>query len=570
MTLNEGKWQYTYTPPAGTTNLRVVFTANTESSNNLAWDNNGGADWNLSVNSAAISQAPAAPTGLSATVTSSTAISLSWNNTATASSYIVYRNGISIATPQDPNHADTNLNPETTYNYTVVAVNSVGNSPPSTQVPATTPFAPVGNTTILILDPVSNPETTSANYNFIGRAGALFTSGLRWSNAANNESGSITTSDGNITNGWEWNTSIPLATGSNTVTFSGDYPTTRSDAFSDAAANYSSWSTGSTGGTGFGSWYLTPSGAGGFFLASNSTHSNMNVGAANGFGLWANNAGSAKATRNLLQPMQSGDTYSIRIDNNNIQSGGNTGFELRDANGNKRFAFYFVGGQANYRIDDATTARDTNLGWTGNGLTLTLTLGSNNSYSLNTGSSAITGTLASGNDIAWIEFYNNNAGSGDASNFYFGEMSHTRLTTESATINQSATITRSVLNENTDGLPNLWWDQYFGTTSGMSASADPDSDGFTNAQEYALGTNPTNANSAFRITNLTRTTNSVTITWSSVSGKSYKIQNSNSLNDNSWQDIANSQITATSSSSNQTVTTNSFATRNFYRVMLVE
>jgi hypothetical protein len=449
-------------------------------------------------------------------------------------------------------------------------VNSVGNSPPSTQVPATTPFAPVGNTTILILDPVSNPETTSANYNFSGRAGALFTTGLRWSNAANNESGSITTSDGNITNGWEWNTSIPLATGSNTVTFSGDYPTTRSDAFSDAAANYSSWSTGSTGGTGFGSWYLTPSGAGGFFLASNSTHSNMNVGAANGFGLWANNAGSAKATRNLLQPMRSGDNFAVRIDNNSIQSGGNTGFELRDANGNKRFAFYFVGGQANYRIDDATTARDTNLGWTGNGLTLTLTLGSNNSYSLNTGSSAITGTLASGNDIAWIEFYNNNAGSGDASNFYFGEMSHTRLTTESATINQSATITRTILNENTDGLPNLWWDQYFGTTSGMSASADPDSDGFTNAQEYALGTNPANANSAFRITNLTRTTNSVTITWSSVSGKSYKIQNSNSLNDNSWQDIANSQITATSSSSNQTVTTNSFATRNFYRVMLVE
>jgi hypothetical protein len=212
----------------------------------------------------------------------------------------------------------------------------------------------------------------------------------------------------------------------------------------------------------------------------------MNVGAANGFGLWANNAGSAKATRNLLQPMRSGDNFAVRIDNNSIQSGGNTGFELRDANGNKRFAFYFVGGQANYRIDDATTARDTNLGWTGNGLTLTLTLGSNNSYSLNTGSSAITGTLASGNDIAWIEFYNNNAGSGDASNFYFGEMSHTRLTTESATINQSATITRSVLNENTDGLPNLWWDQYFGTTSGMSASADPDSDGFTNAQEYAL------------------------------------------------------------------------------------
>ncbi|MFN6016381.1 MAG: thrombospondin type 3 repeat-containing protein, partial [Verrucomicrobiota bacterium] len=189
---------------------------------------------------------------------------------------------------------------------------------------------------------------------------------------------------------------------------------------------------------------------------------------------------------------------------------------------------------------------------------------------LNTGSSAITGTLASGNDIAWIEFYNNNAGSGDASNFYFGEMTHSRLSTESATINQTATITRVTVNESTDGLPNTWWNQYFGTTSGMSASADPDADGFTNAQEYALGTNPANANSAFRITNLTRSTNSVTISWSSVSGKSYKIQNSSSLNDNSWQDVADSQITATSNSSNQNVSSNSSATRNFYRVVLVE
>jgi hypothetical protein len=570
MTLNEGKWQYTYTPPAGTTNLRVVFTANPESSNNLAWDNNGGGDWNLSVNSTPITEAPAAPTGLSATVTSSTTISLSWNSTATASSYIVYRNGISIATPQDPNYADTNLSPETTYTYTVVAVNSIGNSASSTQVPATTPFAPVGNTTILILDPVSNPETTSANYTFIGRAGALFTTGLRWSNAANSSSGSITTPSGNITNGWEWNTTIPLATGSNAVTFSGDYPTTREDAYSDSAANYTTWTTGSTGGAGFGSWYLTPTGSAGSFIAT-SANTNMNVNASKGFGLWANNGGNIKATRNFLQSMQTSDKLAVRIDNNNIDNGSSAGFELRDANGNKRFAFYFTGGQSNYRIDDALTARDTNLGWTGNGLALTLTLGTSNGYSLETGgSSAITGTLASGSDIAWIEFYNNNAGSGEGSNFYFGEMTHTRLTTESATINQSATITRTVINESTDGLPNTWWNQYFGTTSGVSASADPDADGFTNAQEYALGTNPSNANSAFRITNLTRSTNSVTISWASVSGKSYKIQNSSSLSDNSWQDVADSQITADSNSTTQTVTTNSSATRNFYRVMLVE
>ena len=296
----------------------------------------------------------------------------------------------------------------------------------------------------------------------------------------------------------------------------------------------------------------------------------MNVGATSGFGLWANTGGSSKATRNFLQAMQSGDSVAVRIDNNNIQNGGSTGFELRDANGNKRFAFYFVGGQANYRIDDATNARDTNLGWTSNGLALTLTLGANNTYSLNSGSSVITGTLASGGDISWIEVFNNNAGEGEANNFYFGEMSHTRVTSETVTVNESITITRDAVEESTDGIPNSWWIEHFGTTTGASAAADPDADGFTNVQEYALGTDPADAGSAFRIMSLSRNANSVTITWASVNGKSYKIQSSENLSEGSWQDVADSQITADSASSTQTVTNNSSTTRKFYRVALVE
>ena len=570
MTLNDGKWQYTYTPPAGTTNLRVVFTANPESSNNLAWDNNGGADWNLSVDSSPVTEAPAAPTGLVATADNSTTVTLSWDSTATATSYIVYRNGNSIATPQDPNYADTNLDPETTYTYTIVAVNGIGNSSASAEVQATTPFTPVGNTTILILDPLNNSQTTASSHDFIGRAGALFTSGLTWTNASTGGSGNITTSSEDITNGWEWSVNIPLAVGTNTVTFSGNHASSSSESFTDSAANYTAWATDSTGGSGFGSWYLTPSGAAGSFLASSSAQSNMNVGATSGFGLWANTGGSSKATRNFLQAMQSGDSVAVRIDNNNIQNGGSTGFELRDANGNKRFAFYFVGGQANYRIDDATNARDTNLGWTSNGLALTLTLGANNTYSLNSGSSVITGTLASGGDISWIEFFNNNAGEGEANNFYFGEMSHTRVTSETVTVNESITITRDAVEESTDGIPNSWWIEHFGTTTGASAAADPDADGFTNAQEYALGTDPADAGSAFRIMSLSRNANSVTITWASVNGKSYKIQSSETLSEGSWQDVADSQITADSASSTQTVTNNSSTTRKFYRVALVE
>lgn len=41
-----------------------------------------------------------------------------------------------------------------------------------------------------------------------------------------------------------------------------------------------------------------------------------------------------------------------------------------------------------------------------------------------------------------------------------------------------------------DGLPDWWEVLYFGSFQAQSGTADPDGDGFTNAQEYAAGTNP--------------------------------------------------------------------------------
>lgn len=46
-----------------------------------------------------------------------------------------------------------------------------------------------------------------------------------------------------------------------------------------------------------------------------------------------------------------------------------------------------------------------------------------------------------------------------------------------------------------DGLPN-GWERRFGTTTGLTASADSDADGFTNRQEWIADTDPTNASSA--------------------------------------------------------------------------
>ena len=86
---------------------------------------------------------PSQPSGLAATATSPTQISLSWTAEPNATTYIVKRGGAQIATPGANSHADSGLTPGTTYSYTVAASNSSGTSTESAPVQATTPAAPV-------------------------------------------------------------------------------------------------------------------------------------------------------------------------------------------------------------------------------------------------------------------------------------------------------------------------------------------------------------------------------------------------------------------------------------------
>jgi chitodextrinase len=85
---------------------------------------------------------PSKPTGLNVSATSSTQISLTWTATPDATSYLVRRDGIQIATPTTNSLVSSGLTPSTTYSYTVIAVNSAGNSPESDPVSATTQAPP--------------------------------------------------------------------------------------------------------------------------------------------------------------------------------------------------------------------------------------------------------------------------------------------------------------------------------------------------------------------------------------------------------------------------------------------
>jgi hypothetical protein len=205
--------------------------------------------------------------------------------------------------------------------------------------------------------------------------------------------------------------------------------------------NYVTFVAGQAQGSGFGEWYFDHTGNAGSFLAD--SPANMNVGTSKGFGLWANGGGRAAITRAFTTPMKSGDSFNVKFDNNWMDDGAQVGLELRDANGTARFRFFFIGGESNYRVVDTEASRATSIAYTENGLNLTLTLGAGNTYTFNTGAGEFSGTLAAGDPIAWVQFFNQNAGPNTERNVYVGAMSHTVATTGERTVTTTATITRN-------------------------------------------------------------------------------------------------------------------------------
>ena len=561
MTKDGSRWKFTYTVPATATIVRYAFNNTTGT-----WDSNGGNNWNIDVNSQPPpTEPPAAPTGLTNTAVSSSGISLSWNAADTATGYLLFRNNNQIAAPQDRNYVDTGLSPETTYTYFVRAVNAVGPSTNSSVISVTTPFAPVPGSSIIVTDPASLLQTSSEDYTFRGRAGGSFASGLSWTNATTGSNGLIPLPGGSTADGWAWTAAIPLAVGSNSVSFSGLIQSAATQTLGDSPTNYVIWTNESTGGQGFGVWYFNHStNNAGSFLADGAT--NMNVGTTKGFGLWANNGGRAAVTRNFNTPMKSGDSFNVKFDNNWIDNGAEVGMELRDSVGTVRFRFFFVGGESSYRVADAQSNRLTSIAYTDRGLDLTLMLGASNAYTFKTGTGEFTGNLKGTNPIAWMEFFNNNAGTNTERNVYLGALTHNVATTTNQVVTTNTLVIRAA--GYTDGIPDIWWNQYFGTTTGVSGSADPDGDGFTNAQEYAAGTHPKDPASAFRITSIVREGTDTTVHWSAAGQKTYQLQASPDLSALSWSNVAAPILTG-AGATNASAVHGTNTGQHFYKVKLV-
>jgi len=115
-----------------------------------------------------------------------------------------------------------------------------------------------------------------------------------------------------------------------------------------------------------------------------------------------------------------------------------------------------------------------------------------------------------------------------------------------------------------DDLPNDWELAYYGSETGVVASADTDGDGYTATEEFLLGTDPTNGLSQLNLT-VARTTNGTSVvSCSTVVGCTYTIEYTDSLTPPDWMPLASFAGTGTTVDYEDA----GAATNRFYRLQV--
>ncbi len=119
-----------------------------------------------------------------------------------------------------------------------------------------------------------------------------------------------------------------------------------------------------------------------------------------------------------------------------------------------------------------------------------------------------------------------------------------------------------------DGMTDAWESLYsLDMNSSADASLDADGDGRSNLQEFTAGTNPRDSQSSFRVLSIVKSPTQVTLTFTSVLGKTYTVEYSDDLSSGLWTPLqsgisAQGGVTTYYSSSPQT------GSMRFYRIVI--
>jgi sialidase-1 len=117
-----------------------------------------------------------------------------------------------------------------------------------------------------------------------------------------------------------------------------------------------------------------------------------------------------------------------------------------------------------------------------------------------------------------------------------------------------------------DGIPDAW-ELLHGLNPAIGdASIDSDGDGVPNSSEYSAGTDPLDPASRFQVSKISLDSG-IRLDWSSVTGKSYIIEESNSLLE--WRPVPVPAITANGASASATIPYND-SNRRFFRVRVLD
>ena len=95
------------------------------------------------------------------------------------------------------------------------------------------------------------------------------------------------------------------------------------------------------------------------------------------------------------------------------------------------------------------------------------------------------------------------------------------------------------LDSDSDGIPDWWMQEHFGHPTGQAgdhslAADDADGDGLTNLDEYRAGTDPRDSASTLRVTAINVNGAGAHVTFTSVSGKTYRLEYKDTITDPTW------------------------------------